>query len=364
MKNTLYKLSALLPLSMVYFTFVNPLVICSPRLRLFLEPNETFLLTVLLTVTWLCCSPLRKTCCNGSWTELLFNLVPVEIILMLFFAQRYLFVSVILALLLLAGLVALFIDLRKDACRHRQTKKSRQAYRKAFCKCSVLLTTALCIIPCLMVVFVYGFETPVYQAEQEILEQLFADIVSYAEPVEGIADPVAENEWLWKCFEYETWDRWSVEEKMAILQTLTDYETETLGIPAVAISAGMIGEDTLGAYNYQTNEMWINTEHLVTDSAEECIDTVCHEAFHACQHYIVASLDWDNPALQTTSYFSELRAWLINEDNYMSAEEYGYDIYADQPIEASARAYADKETARIMKLVELTAKTSARAKRS
>lgn len=146
------------------------------------------------------------------------------------------------------------------------------------------------------------------------------------------------------------WKKWSVTEKITIMQRLVDFETEKLGIPSIPITADMIGEYTLGAYSNETNEMWINTEHLVRSSASECIQTICHETYHSYQYYLVKTLDWDNPAL-STAYFEELRSWVKNQNNYKSAWIYGFSMYESQPLEVTAREYAEEETAEILKYI-------------
>ena len=108
----------------------------------------------------------------------------------------------------------------------------------------------------------------------------------------------------------------------------------------------MIGAGTLGAYDNETNQMWINTEYLANSSTDECIQTLCHEVHHAYVNYLASSLDWDDPVLNT-AYFKELREWVNNQKNYKSAWRYGFDAYENQPIEVAARSFAEEETALI-----------------
>ncbi len=53
----------------------------------------------------------------------------------------------------------------------------------------------------------------------------------------------------------------------------------------------------LGAYDYEAHEIWIDTKHLSNSSAEEGIQTLCHEICHAMQWWLVNTIDWDNPAM-------------------------------------------------------------------
>ena len=49
--------------------------------------GETVFLFPSVTVAWLYWPPLKKCCCDGRWTEVLFNLIPMEMPLLLIFAQ-------------------------------------------------------------------------------------------------------------------------------------------------------------------------------------------------------------------------------------------------------------------------------------
>ena len=53
------------------------------------------------------------------------------------------------------------------------------------------------------------------------------------------------------------------------MQLLADFETRLLRIPSININAGMIGANTLGYYDDETNEIFINTKHL--DRSSACI---------------------------------------------------------------------------------------------
>lgn len=96
--------------------------------------------------------------------------------------------------------------------------------------------------------------------------------------------------------------------------------------------------------------MYINTEHLANSSEKDCIQTICHETYHSMQWYLVSTLDWENPALES-AYFDQVRVWRENEDSYKSAWKFGFDAYENQPLEATAREYAEKESAVIMNYV-------------
>lgn len=347
MKRALFRATVLFPLGLLFYSFMEPVAFCIPEINLFLNTALSRFLIAMTTVIWLCCSPFRKSCCNGTWTEMLFNLVPVEFILMLCFAQWRFTVSIVLTLFLVLCEIVLFYKLRKDECSRKFTKKRHRMYKVIFQRCTVLTLSIICVVPSLLAILVYGLQSPSYRAEQDIWNMLFAEADETVDAEKDKVDYYRENTDLWLSLEGETWKKWSVSEKITIMQRLVNFETGKLGIPTITVTADMIGEYTLGSYNNETNEMWINTEHLAKSSVIECIQTICHETYHSYQYYLVSVLDWNNPALQT-AYFEELHSWLLNQENYKSAWVYGFDEYENQPLEVSAREYAENEALIIM----------------
>lgn len=350
MKRALYKTSIFIPLSMIFCFFIDPITFCICEIDLYLDSMTSIFLIVMITVIWLCCSPFRKTCCNGTWSELLFNLIPIELVLMLNFAQWHFVAFAVITSILIGTEIALFIRLRKKKHERRVTKKRHWVYKCMFHRSSVLITAIFSTIPCLVSIFIYGLQPPTYQAQKEIENQLFLEITQDQTSIITEDDPYQENMGLWNCFESDKWSRYSISEKITIIQKLVDFESNVLGVPTIPVTSGLIGKFTLGLYKEESNEIWINTEHLAKSSARECIQTICHEIWHSLQYYLINNLDWKNPALQT-SYFTELHGWLENQKNYKNAWDSDFHEYEDQPLETSARTYAMEESSKIMSYV-------------
>lgn len=347
MKRILIKATIVIPLLFIYYSFTEQFSLCVPEIGLFLSPAMTRFWVVTITVVWFGCSVVRKSCCNGTWSEVLFNLVPIEAVLMVSFAQWHFCIALIVILLLFSSVIIVFVALRKDEKKHRVTKKRHNMYKSVLHKCVILLSAIICCIPCLFSLLFFGLQAPTYEAEQDIWNRMFSEPVSLSS-IDNNTDSLYQSSTnLWTCFEEDKWQTWSLSEKITILQRLVDFESDILGIPSVPIKADMIGDFTLGAIDNEQNEIWINTEHLANSSAEDCIRTICHEVYHSMQYYLVTSLDWNNAALQTP-YFAELQTWSQNQNNYKNAWVYGFDEYENQPIEVAAREYAEIETKRII----------------
>lgn len=350
MKRTIYKASIILPLILVFYSFMEPFAFCVPEIGLYMETWSSRILIVMITVVWLCCSPFRRGTCNGTITELLFNLVPVEFVLMLVFAQHHFVIALLITLTVAGGEIALFRMLRKDERNHKYSRKRHRRYQFAFKRCSVLGIAVLCAVPCLLSIFVYSFESPTYKATEELLNQLFPE----TEVVVGTgkADNLYEkNAELWGYLQEKNWNRLSIQERITVIQKLVDFESGVLGIPAVPVTSAMIGMATLGAYDNESNQMWINTEHLANSPVQEVISTTVHEVHHAYVDYLVSTLDWNNPAMNS-AYFAELRELMDSQENYKSTRNYGFDAYENQPLEVAAREYASEETSRIMTYID------------
>ena len=90
---------------------------------------------------------------------------------------------------------------------------------------------------------------------------------------------------------------------------------------------------------------------MANSSVQEVINTICHEVHHSYVDYLVSTLDWDNPAMNS-AYFAELRELMDSQENYTSAWNYGFAAYENQPLEVAAREYALEESSRIMTYID------------
>ena len=343
-------ISILFPLFLIFYAQTVSVSFSVPELNIFIETNWARHLIAAIVVLWLCCSPYRKSCCDGSWFEMLFNLVPIEIVMMLNLAQQNFPVFVVVGLIIIAAELLLFIRVKIKENSSRTADKVHKFDKVFFRRCTVAIT-AICLIPGSLYLLSHGMRAPTYQPKQDLVEL-------HSESGGGEADDTAEansdiyqkNQELWSCFKEKNWKKYSLQEKVAIMQLLADFETQLLRIPSININAGMIGTFTLGSYNDETNEIFINTKYLDSASAEECIGTICHEVRHYLQAQIVRSVDWNNSIFQTP-YFDELRSWRENQENYKDYWVYGGQKYEDQPLETDARSYEKNETAKIMSYV-------------
>lgn len=350
MKKLCCKFSIIIPLAMIFTLLMDSITISIVELGIYLGYNLTTFLFIAATVVWLCCSSFRKNCCNGTWTETLFNLVPVEVLSALVFAQWHFRIFIGLSMLFAVTEGTFMVSLRKSEAKHRHSKRVHRLYKDVSRKFMVLSLATIYMIPCLLTVFIYDFHAPTYTADEDVWNRLISDASGVESKKEAPWDAYRENLALLLCFEYDCWSKYTINEKITIMQKLVDFEADCLGIPTIPITTELLSGFTLGQYSNEAKEIWIDIEHLAKSPVEECIQTICHEIFHSYQHYLVDNLDWDSDVLQC-SYFTELHVWKENQENYRSVWTSGYDAYESQPLEITARSYAEQETEKILSYI-------------
>ena len=152
-------------------------------------------------------------------------------------------------------------------------------------------------------------------------------------------------------FAEDAWETASLDSKTELAKQLAAYELAMLGVPdGTDVTAQPLDEDWLGYYSVSSRQIVLSRSVLESGTAQETMDTIAHEAYHAQQAYVVENIDWDDAATQA-AYYDQARRWLRNyQSGYVSGDE---DIlgYYFQPVEADARAYAKEETERLQELI-------------
>ncbi|MGN0362494.1 MAG: hypothetical protein ACI4ET_06605 [Bilifractor sp.] len=352
MAKKIWRGTVLIPLTVMFMILTSYFTISIPEIKLYWNRGITLFYCVFVMVGWFSCSSMRKSCCNGHFTELLFNLVPIELISMPIFAQWHFAVTILITLAFVLIEIFLFLRVRREENKHCFSEKRHRYYRTIFCRCSLLIALIMTAIPCVFSAAVYDFRSPSFEADKEIWDRLTSEQSKKNAPDnKNLNNPYDSNSALFSCFEESAWKQLDASERITIMQKLVDFESAQLGIPSVPVRTEKLEPFTLGKYRDETKEIWIDLEHLMVSPVDECISTICHEVYHAAQHYIIENVDWNNEVFQST-YFNELRSWRTNEENYKSPAISGFDSYENQPLEVSARQYAHDETKKILKYVD------------
>ena len=127
-------------------------------------------------------------------------------------------------------------------------------------------------------------------------------------------------------------------QRLEALQTIEDRVAAIQGRPSVQVSAEPMEPDTFGGWDGQG--ISLNAAPLESDMpVEEFLNTIVHEGRHAYQDYAV-----QNPGVVADQNIVNNWADNMEPGHYLSAEDYGQEIYATQAVEADAWRYADRLT--------------------
>lgn len=300
------------------------------QLDLHLESTAVLLGLLALEAVWKIVLPFHRSCEIDSWLIVLSNLFPAQLFLLAVFAQYH----PVIALVLAVALLVLYLVFRNSQ-RGENKRTARRIRRRFF----VLAAAVLFAVPSVLSLFVYGIQSPWYQARVD--EAMRTEAMIWREKQldapGGIPDFL---EGFWQ----ENWAAADDEQRTALLQQLADYEAGQLGIPPVTLRVQRKDGNVWGTYEHDTGRINIDLEHVESSDVRYVMRTVLHEIYHAYQAYVVAQVDWDSEVAYS-AYFSTARSWKENWENYVQTDgsEEGNEAYALQPVEASARTYANAE---------------------
>lgn len=139
----------------------------------------------------------------------------------------------------------------------------------------------------------------------------------------------------------EVWETLSLNQKSDTLQTICNIEANYLGLPHELnlIIEKISSESTVSQYDDRTHTVTVSINYLDKMEAEEILDAVCHEAYHAYQHRLVDA--YDNVGDEYKGLLIFYSAALYKEEfaSYTDGDDDTFGYYI-QVCEATARYYA------------------------
>jgi len=355
-----YSWSIFVPLLfLMYFAFV-PTNLAIPQIGLYFDMLVVSGIFTMFTVLWLCCSPARSACRRGTKSGLFFDLVPVQFECFMIFVQYHLIAAAVFTALLAAALIFTWRrtmsrwedDLPEDSGMDEETlERSRKKAVNRFHRRAVRISFYLTAVPCFCAIFLYGMQSPTFQALDQVFQKVILSETETETPQIG-ADPYQENLDLLLHFQKNSWKALSRTERVSTIQLLCNFEADRLGIPHFPLTVVSLdnGSGTLGEYNDEKREMNIDLKLVSEDDPEPVVECISHETYHAMQHFLIRNVDWDSDTAKT-AYFQEIRDWKDNTGFYREAWVDGYDAYANQPLEKAASTYSKTETGKIMSCI-------------
>jgi hypothetical protein len=137
------------------------------------------------------------------------------------------------------------------------------------------------------------------------------------------------------------WQTLDAGDRLTALQDVVDQMAAIQGRPGVKVVPGAMPQGAFGAFDGE--QITVNAAHLEGDMpVGEFVDTIVHEGRHAYQAYAV-----EHPGAVTDSALVASWAENMAPGNYLNAEQYGQELYQNQPIEADAWSYAGRITANL-----------------
>ncbi|GHU66124.1 hypothetical protein AGMMS49983_15120 [Clostridia bacterium] len=140
----------------------------------------------------------------------------------------------------------------------------------------------------------------------------------------------------------DTWQTYSNEDKLEILQQVTAYEAQELGFRTPILKEVDLEDGVLANYDGTNNVINIDSAHLEQGLFRSHLNSVFHEVRHAYQHELRNMLDLileTEPAYANLGLLKNVKQIKENEEDYRSGLE-DFDVYKTQPIEVDARLYA------------------------
>lgn len=294
--------------------------------------TEPVFVAVAVSLTWYLHG--NKTAKKSGWTPVIAALLTVFIYCFLLFSQFYFVTAVVITVLAAVGAVCLYFYLSG-----MRKKENRTVKFKRYCREVTAFLTAAALCAVLAVPSVIGY-CKEYMGKDEMKK---LSEVNSEKAANGQLQTEDYDEFILKSSLAE-WKELTRDEKADILYKIGVAEAKNLGIDdymSISFSAVKMPLPRLAYYDNNDRTVALNKAHIDNGTAEENVNSLLHEIFHAYQHYLVEKLDFDNELVKNGYYFEQARRWKDNITNYRPSAVYGYDEYYSQALEEDARAYAE-----------------------
>ena len=149
----------------------------------------------------------------------------------------------------------------------------------------------------------------------------------------------------------DNWKQLSPQDKIDTISVVKNIELNYLGIPSfenIKFEVDNLGINIAGVYEHSIGTITIDYNHLTNDSAEDVLDTICHEARHCYQYTCIDLFFTTNIKYRNLEVFGKIKHIINNANNYIESsdpnDESFYE-YNNQYMETDARRYAENEIA-------------------
>lgn len=277
----------------------------------------------------------NKFLSKSKWKGAMISGLIIELYGLLLFSQKYLSCAILLICVPAVLGIGVIVYLIKNQVPE---KRSFNYIKKILALSESFVLITLMILIALPSLIGYGIEFPSMESD-ESWEEFVSEYLDEHQVVDNVNNLVCSDETVQKML---IWDELSHEDKRQLLCEVAVTELKRLGIEnyaAIHVDEDKLEEHTLGYYSDLDKIIRVNTAYIDQGSFEENVKVVFHEAFHAYQHYVVATTDFDSFEVQNGYYYKKAREWKNNVENYILGVV-DFDAYEQQPLERDANIYA------------------------
>lgn len=170
---------------------------------------------------------------------------------------------------------------------------------------------------------------------KEDIESKYLEAPADVEQISQISDYLADVEEL----KFENWKNLTPSEREDVLQMVEYKIAEIEHRNPCQLNFQVMGDRSLGYFDPITKEITLNSQYVNSDEFigyKETLDTLIHEGRHAYQ-------DYNMTEREVHPREGEVNMWKWNQEDvgYQVCDYVGWEIYAMQPVESDARAFAE-----------------------
>lgn len=299
----------------LYNLFISPIDLC--LVEEYISPYEALFLFASFVMLWYGLLATDGIPHSSVLSALGFHLFPLQVFLLLVFAQHQPVFAVLAALLIPAL-----------ACILQKRLLEKIEVFHSFCSASFLVL----LIPSIIAFSVYHLEPPKYKA----MDQLWSQILTVDPSETDAAQTEDELKPFLELLDETQWDSLPTSAKLDAAQAVVTLECAKLEITTPTVYLVGLPDSVLGQYD-AANEIIELSPRVLRATPEMLVTTLAHECRHKFQIDLVSSIDWTKP-VSKSPYFQTALSWRNNQVSYISDGE----KYFSQPIEADAVEFSTR----------------------
>ena len=293
----------------------------------------------------------RNRLLNETFLGLItYTILLFEFYFMMIFAQYYLIATVIIYLIVLSvhlflpDIIHIATGIADDILNNKRLKRK---YKELFQSISAIIICVILIIPSIIGI---NKELKLKTLSDKDCA-LLCKVLSDDEQVCGKSNLSNKKQKILN--DINSWSDLDKEERFNLLSDIALCEKKKLGIRdsvVITTCAEIMDKPTVAYYTETDKTIHLNIEYICDNSACDNILGICHEIFHAYQHDLINSLNFKSDEIRNGHYFQLAREWYSNLKNYKSYSVEDFDEYYNQPVEVSAREYAQTRSNEYMQM--------------